>query len=135
LRGRAEQLGIANRVEFLGYVKDMPRLYSEVDLVVQSSFTEGLPNVIVEAAYLRVPIVATEVGGTAEVIEHERSGWLIAPRSLAQLRDGIERFHVEPARFAAMGDAAHVRIREQFSFDARTDKLMQFYERLLAERV
>jgi glycosyltransferase involved in cell wall biosynthesis len=135
LRARAEQLGIANRVEFLGYVKDMPRLYSEVDLVVQSSFTEGLPNVIVEAAYLRVPIVATEVGGTAEVIEHERSGWLIAPRSLAQLRDGIERFHVEPARFAAMGDAAHVRIREQFSFDARTDKLMQFYERLLAEHV
>ena len=134
LRARAAELGIGDRIEFLGYIKDMPRLYSEVDLVVQSSFTEGLPNVIVEAAYLRVPIVATDVGGTAEVIEHDRSGWLIPARSLPALIDGIERFHRENAKFVALGDAAHARIREHFSFDARTAKLMQFYERLLAER-
>jgi glycosyltransferase involved in cell wall biosynthesis len=133
LRARATELGIADRVEFLGYIKDMPRLYSEVDLVVQSSFTEGLPNVIVEAAYLRVPIVATDVGGTAEVIEHDRSGWLIPPHSLDALIDGIRRFHEEHEKFVAMGDTAHVRIREHFSFDARTARLMQFYERLLAE--
>jgi glycosyltransferase involved in cell wall biosynthesis len=107
LRSVARSLGIEDRVEFIGYVKDMPRLYADIDLVVQSSFTEGLPNVILEAAYLRVPIVATAVGGTAEVIAHRQSGWLIEPK-LDQLIDGIEQFLKRPQDFVAMAERAHL---------------------------
>lgn len=130
LRALAAALGIADRVEFLGYVEQMPQLYSQIDLVVQSSFTEGMPNVILEAAYLRVPIVATAVGGTAEVVEHGRSGWLIPPHSLEALTAGIERYLRDPDEFARMGDAAHARVCAEFSFDVRTRKLMDCYERL-----
>lgn len=134
LRELAGSLGIADRVEFLGYIDDMPALYDRIDLVVQSSYTEGMPNVILEAAFLRVPIVATAVGGTAEVVQHGRSAWLIPPRSLDALTDGIRRFLVEPDAFAAMGQAAHEHIRTNFSFAARTDRLMGLYEQLQGAR-
>jgi glycosyltransferase involved in cell wall biosynthesis len=114
----------------MGYVKDMPRVYADIDLVVQSSFTEGLPNVILEAAYLRVPIVATAVGGTAEVIAHHQSGWLIEPK-LDQLTDGIAQFLQRPQDFVSMAERAHQGILQNYSFDVRTEKLTQVYEALL----
>lgn len=134
LRELAASLGIADRVEFLGYIQHMPPLYADVDLVVQSSFTEGMPNVILEAAYLRVPILATAVGGTAEVVEHGKSAWLIPPHSLEALTDGIEQYLRNPQLFATMGDDAHARIRTYFSFDVRTRNLMDIYERLSGAR-
>lgn len=134
LRTTAQQLGIQDNVVFRGYVSDMPALYAECDLVVQSSFTEGLPNVILEAAYLRMPIVATAVGGTAEVIEHGRSGWLIKPHSLAELTDGLRRFLDDPAHFRTMADRGHGDVREKFSFDARTEALTALYRQLMDRR-
>ena len=92
LRQESKRLGITERVEFLGYVEDMPRLYGDYDLVVQSSFTEGLPNVMLETSYLGVPVVATDVGGTREVIQHGETGLLVTPRSLEALTAGIRRY-------------------------------------------
>jgi glycosyltransferase involved in cell wall biosynthesis len=130
LRQLADRLGIADRVKFIGYVTDMADVYDSASLVVQSSFTEGLPNVILEAAYLGVPIVATNVGGTAEVIEHGISGWLIPPRSLNALAGGIRYFLENSGRFAEMSVSARSRIEEHFSFQARTSGQMSIYEEL-----
>jgi glycosyltransferase involved in cell wall biosynthesis len=132
LRALVAELELGTRVEFLSYVKDMPQLYAETDLIVQSSLTEGLPNVILEGAYLRVPMLATAVGGTAEVVEHARSAWLIPPGSIDALEQGIRRFLAHPAEFAAFGDVAHQTILDRFSFTARTRGLTEFYERLAA---
>ena len=126
----ATDLGIADRVEFLGYVADMPRLYARTDLVVQSSFTEGLPNVMLEVAYLGVPVVATDVGGTGEVIEHGVSGWLVEPRSRAALETGLRRFLEAPGQFAAMARAGRQRIERDFSFAVRTEAQTRIYEEL-----
>lgn len=135
LQQLAAELGIAERVEFLDYVSDMPRLYLDTDLVVQSSLTEGLPNVILEAAYLRVPILATTVGGTAEVVQHQRSAWLIEPGSVSALTQGLRQFLRDPVQFARMAQTGHDYVRTHFSFDARTERLMAFYESLLGARV
>jgi glycosyltransferase involved in cell wall biosynthesis len=134
LRALAVKLGVAGRVRFLGFVADMPALYREVDVVVQSSLTEGLPNVILEAVYLRVPIIATAVGGTAEVVEHGSGGWLIDRGSAQQLASALRLFLTEPERFARMAGAGHNRIHEQFSFTARTEKLTRLYEELRQRR-
>lgn len=134
LRQLAATLGIAEHVKFLGYVADMPKLYARYDLVVQSSFTEGLPNVMLEAAYLGVPIVATAVGGTAEVVEHGVCGWLIEPRSLGELTTGIRRYLDDPGKFVAMAATGRRRIEANFSFAARTEAQMRLYEEVARER-
>jgi glycosyltransferase involved in cell wall biosynthesis len=134
LRALAQSLGIGDRVRFLGYIHDMPSLYADVDLLVQSSLTEGLPNVIVEAAYLRVPILATRVGGTDEVVEHGKSGWLIPAGDVNAIRAGLEAFLGNPQSFVAMGESAQRRIVEGFSIAVRTRKLTEFYRRLCARK-
>ena len=125
---------IDDRVKFLGYIHDMPSLYADVDLLVQSSLTEGLPNVIVEAAYLRVPILATRVGGTDEVVEHGKSGWLIPAGDVDAIRAGLEAFLGNPQSFVAMGESAQRRIVEGFSIAVRTRKLTEFYRRVRARK-
>jgi glycosyltransferase involved in cell wall biosynthesis len=132
LRTLAAQLGIAESVEFTGYVADIRKVYDATDLVVQSSFTEGLPNVIVEAAYVGLPIVATDVGGTGEIIEHAVSGWLVQPGSLAELTDGIRRFLTEPGRFAMMCKRARQTIEREFTYEARTARQTDLYREVVA---
>jgi glycosyltransferase involved in cell wall biosynthesis len=130
LRDLTKTLKLDDRVEFLGYIRDMPALFGDCDVVVQSSLTEGLPNVILEAAFLRVPIVATAVGGTDEVVEHKKSAWLLPPGSLPALIAGIREYLMRPADFIAMAETAHAGVRERFSFAARTERLMTLYEEL-----
>ncbi len=95
--------------------------------MVQSSFTEGLPNVMLEAAYLGIPVVATDVGGTCEVIQHGETGWLVAPRSLEALAAGIRRYLAEPAAFVRMAAAGRARIEAEFSLAARTQRQASIY--------
>jgi glycosyltransferase involved in cell wall biosynthesis len=130
LRNLTRELQIENQVEFAGYITDMPPLYFDSDLVVQSSYTEGLPNVILEAAFLRVPVLATAVGGTDEVVSHGKSGWLIRP-NLDEIVAGIERFLQHPTDFAQMAQCAHAHLIANFSFDARTERMMRIYESLV----
>ncbi len=132
LRALAGELGIADAVTFTGYVADIRKIYDETDLVVQSSFTEGLPNVIVEAAYVGLPIVATDVGGTREIIEHEISGWLVRPESLEELIAGIRRFLEQPGRFADMRLQARRRIEREFTYEVRTARQAGLYRELCA---
>lgn len=127
LRELAGTLGIADRVQFMGYVSDMPALYASVDVVVQSSLTEGLPNVILEAAYLGVPIIATDVGGTCEVIEHGVSGWLVSPGDPNILADGVRRCLHDPQKFVEMAARGRSRIESMFEFGRRTEDQMQIY--------
>lgn len=132
LRRLASARGIDKHVEFLGYVKDMPSLYADVDLLVQSSLTEGLPNVILEAAYLRVPIIATAVGGTAEVVQHDRSAWLIRPGSATEIERGVRRFLERPQDFQQMAETGRRTVQTEFSFQERTRRLTDFYHLICA---
>ena len=134
LRRLADELGLAADVHFLGYVRDMPTLYAAADLVVQSSLTEGLPNVMLEAAFLGVPVVATAVGGTAEVIEHGVSGWLVQPGSLEALERGIRAFLEQPRRFSEMARAGRRVIESKFNFDVRTEAQTGIYRECVLSR-
>jgi glycosyltransferase involved in cell wall biosynthesis len=128
LMREAQVLGIANRIKFNGYVEDMRSLYQCADLVVQSSLTEGLPNVMLEAGFAGVPVVATDVGGTREVIEHGVTGWLIQPGSVGALVEGIGCYLADPHHFREMTIAARIKVEREFSFDARTAEQVRIYE-------
>lgn len=130
LKSLATDLGLADRVAFLGYVEDMPEMYKNADIVVQSSLTEGLPNVVLEAALLGIPVLATDVGGTREVIEHGKSGWLIRPDSVDEIAAGLRHYLRNPIEHLRMTHAARARVIDEFSMDARVDKMTKIYERI-----
>jgi glycosyltransferase involved in cell wall biosynthesis len=132
LRKSAKQLGIEDRVIFAGYRKEMVRVYNSTDLVVQSSYTEGMPNVILEALLMEIPVVATNVGGTGEIIEHGRSGILIESRRPDVLAAQLIEFVNDRARFRTMARAGRERICQQFNSTRRIERMRAIYEELVA---
>ena len=134
-RGRLEaqvrRLGLEDAVWFPGYVKDAACLLEEVDLMVLPSHTEGLPNAALEALAMEVPVLATRVGGTPDVVADGETGRLVEPRAPEALASGLVDFLRDPAPWRETARRGHAMVRERFSFDARTRKLEAIYAELM----
>lgn len=134
LEKKAQALGLGERVVFAGFRSDVPELLAEVSVSVLPSLAEGLSNVVLEAMAAGVPVVATAVGGTSELIEDGVSGVLVPPRDAPALAQAIGALLADPQRRALIGAAGRKRAREQFSLQASVDQTERLYERLLSAR-
>ena len=123
-----ESLGISDNVKFLGYRSDMINIYNSLDLVVQSSFTEGMPNVILEALLMKVPVIATDVGGTKEVMQHNYSGVLIESSNLDQLVASINAWVNNEGKFNEYGENGKKYVVNNFDHIHRVKRIEEIYQ-------
>jgi len=86
----ARRLGIEDRVQFLGMVRDMRAFYASCDLLVLPSRSEGCPNIVLEAMAMKVPVVASDTTATREVVTHLRDGFLFPVGDIDQLSETVE---------------------------------------------
>lgn len=77
LRSRVKDLGLEKKVIFAGYVKDVPDVLSECDCFVFPSFQEGLPVAVMEAMAVGLPVIASNIRGITDLIEHTKGGYLV----------------------------------------------------------
>ncbi len=110
----AQSLGVAKRVDFLGYRPVAEALMPAFDVLCMPSNYEGMPNVLMEAGARAVPVVATKVGGVPEIIVDGETGLLCPAGDLNALSEHLLRLLLHPDERAAMGRAARRRIQEQF---------------------
>lgn len=97
--------------------------------LILPSFSEGLPVVIMEAMALRRPVLATYVGGIAELVIPKVTGWLFPSGSIDDLTDAIESFLIKPDdEISEMGEAAYLRVLERHSVDTEAAKLAQLFK-------
>jgi glycosyltransferase involved in cell wall biosynthesis len=127
----ARELGIANHVAFRGHCADVAERLAASDLFAFPSFMEASPNSVIEAMAARLPVVATEVGGIPEIVEHGRNGLLVPPRDEAALADALLRVIERPAEADALADAARQSVEQRFSFD----RMVQEFEHLYCEEL
>jgi glycosyltransferase involved in cell wall biosynthesis len=104
----------ASGVRFLGHRDDPERLYAAFDIYVLASHREGFPRSAMEAAASGLPIVATDIRGCREVVDHERTGLLVSARDDAALEAAIERLTSDTAVRHRLGEAAAAKAREEF---------------------
>jgi glycosyltransferase involved in cell wall biosynthesis len=133
IRQLPKQMGISDRVVFLGYVKDMAPLYSAFDAVVAPSDVEGLCRVILEAMAASRPVIAVRAGGPVEVVEDAVTGLLVPPQDPRALGQAITHLAQDDALCRRLGDAAVRRVAERFSLAAYVRSLQDAYTELLAE--
>jgi glycosyltransferase involved in cell wall biosynthesis len=131
LRRRIEQYDLSDCVTLLGHCSNMRQLYSAFDMLVQSSDYEGTPTVVVEAMAMQIPIVATDVGGTGQLVTHEEHALLIPPRRPDLLADAIRRTWNDPTATAQRVQWARRRVESTLNFQQRTEKLQQIYRDLV----
>ncbi len=120
--------GLENRIILAGFRPDLDRYLPHLDLFVQSSHTEGLPNVLLEAQAANVPVIATNVGGTPEVIDDGRSGYLVPPGDAAALADRIAHLLADRPTRDAFRRRGRADVEDRFSFAAQA----RDYENLFA---
>ncbi len=125
---RIATLGLQDTFALAGLRNDLDSFYPFFDLLVLPSHTEGLPNVVLEAFAARVPVVATAVGGTPEVVEDGVNGYLVPPGDASALASRILDVVGDDERRLAMGEAGHRRVSEEFTFAAQA----RAYEALFA---
>lgn len=128
----AMALQISDRVYFAGFQENMNAVYNSVNLVVQSSFTEGMPNVVLESLLMETPVVATDVGGTAEIIVHNENGYLMEPNSHGDILSGILNFLNSESDFARMARQGQARVKSNFDSKIRVQRLESMYQRVIA---
>ena len=129
MEGRFAELGLTARVRFLGRVPhgEIPTWFAAADFLVLPSRSEGLPTAACEAAASGRPIVATAVGGTPEIVEHEGTGLLVPPEDPAALAAAIGQLLDDPVRRDAMGSAAHLVAQERFTWTANALAMDKLY--------
>ena len=116
LRLLARELGIADRVRFLGFRKDVPQLMRVVDCIVHvPTDPEPFGRVVVEGMLARRPVIATRAGGVPEIIENGVSGILIAPGSPDELAEALRRIFSDPVAAAEMAANGQARALACFS--------------------
>ena len=118
LEALAQSTG-GERVVFLGHVphEKVRQLLGEADVFVLNSTYEGLPHVVLEAMAAGAPVIATNAGGTGEVVEHDVTGLLVSVGDELALRAAIERLRTDPALAQRLAIDAKRRLETRFSFD------------------
>lgn len=134
LQHHARQLGIGDHVIWAGHRRDIPRLLAAMDIYVQSSVNEGLSLSLLQAMAARKAVVATDVGGTREVV-NERTGILIAPGSSLRIAESIIRLLDAPETVATLVRSARKLVDEQFTVHRQMDQYSQLYESVLSSQV
>ncbi len=129
LREMAEQKGLAGRVAFLGFRRDMPAIYSGLDILVNAAWREAFGLVVVEAMACGKAVIGTRAGGIPEIITDGKDGFLFPVNDDAALADILVRLVCGPKLRRTIGDAARRTVMDRFTIETQVRGL----EAVLAE--
>jgi glycosyltransferase involved in cell wall biosynthesis len=123
---------LAPRVHMVGAREDMPAVLADLDAVLLTSSSEGMPVALIEAAAAGLPVVATPVGGVDELVAHERTGFLGA--TVDELAFGLDQLASDPALRHGCGARGRVRVAERHGAARLADRLEAVYRAAVEER-
>jgi len=134
LKSMAHKLGLSKSVTFAGSRTDIPAILNCLDLFVLPSLWEGHPLVVLEAMAAGLPVVATQVGGTPEVVQNGETGLLVEPKDISQLASAMITLLQNPSLRKEMGIAGKKRVR-LFSIENMTQKTESLYMKLYDQKI
>jgi glycosyltransferase involved in cell wall biosynthesis len=139
LRGQLEReaalLGIARAVSFLGHRRDVAEVLRGSTAFAFPSLMEAFPNGVMEAMAAGLPVIATDVGGIPELIEHGHNGLLVPAADETALASGILRLLADPVGAAALAAAGRHTIEERYSFSRMVHEFEALYEAAVSHRM
>ena len=123
-------------IEWLGRQTDMPKFYRESDIVVlPTTYREGLPLTLLEAASTGRALVGTDVPGCREVVSDQVNGFLVPPKNVLELTNALRKLLLDPELRRKFGEAGSVIVRDEFSSQIVQTRLSNVYESLLNDSV
>ncbi len=127
IKMQVEEARLPGRVHFLGSRRDVPELLKASDSFVLPSLWEGLPVALVEAMASCLPVIATRVSGTSQVMIDGTTGWLVEPGDSAALAEAMTKLLSDPVRASAMAAAGRERVASHFNAFEQAARLASLY--------
>jgi glycosyltransferase involved in cell wall biosynthesis len=131
LQRTVQRLRLEEDVSFVGFVRDVPKLVSSIDVLVLPSLYEGLGLAALEGMAAGKPVVATRVGGLVESIVDGETGFLVPPQDGVALADAIEKLVADPSMARAMGRKGAARVLSNFTIEQMASQNEAYYYALL----
>ncbi len=134
-RQMARDLEVDRYVRFLPFEKNILEVYQEAYCLLLPSEGEGLSNVLLEAMALEMPVIASQVSGTVEVVDHQKDGLLVPPGSPEALARAMEVVLTKPELAFDWGRQARLKVQEYYSLEAVAQQYAQLYEFVMNHKV
>jgi glycosyltransferase involved in cell wall biosynthesis len=131
LQARTAELGLEENVTFLGSRDDVPEILRDSDVFVRPSLTEGMPLAVLEAMACGLPVIATAVGGTGEVIRHLQNGMLVQPCDHAGLVKALIDIALDDRLRHRLGENARRSVEEDYSWERVIEANLDIYDEVL----
>ena len=120
------------RIHHLGFLQDVRPSLLLANVLVLPSYREGLPNVILQAGAMRIPVIASHINGCKELIDNDINGWLVAPRDASALADVMKiALTTSRVKLMEMGLSSRETIVRKFERSAQMRRLVEFYQSLV----
>jgi len=127
----ARELQVTGAVHFVGYQSNALDYIASADAMLLPSIIEGLPGVVLEAFYTRTPVIANNVGGISELVENEKTGWLIEKHDEVAFGEAVLKVLDQPAHAKELAERAHLRVQENYLNKDLAKKFVWLYEQLI----
>ena len=127
LEKMTQDLGLFGKVRFLGFQDAVQSLMSQMDVIILSSWMEGLPLSPMEAFSVGIPVIATAVDGTKEIVQDGINGILVETGDYQSIATGIIRMIDEPAWRRELSKQAYITYKDKFSYNVFADQILNYY--------
>jgi glycosyltransferase involved in cell wall biosynthesis len=131
LKSLAQELGLGGQVIFAGFRRDIPEIMAALDLLVLPSWWEPFGRVLIEAMASGKPVVATNLGGAAEIVRHGETGILVPPMDAMAMADAMCEVLTQPEVAARMGERGRLDAEDRFSLSRCMRQMEEIYQRQL----
>ena len=133
LRAQIERLGLTAEVRMLGFRDDLLDVFRSLDIfVIPTVEGDTIPQVLMQALAIGLPVVSTTTGSIPDVVIDGKSGFIVAPRDVDALADRIRRLLNDPLLRKRMGESGRQRVEGSYSIDRMVEELERVYRRVIA---
>ena len=132
LKSLAAELGIQERVHFLGWQSrdELTKQYQQANIFLFPSRHEGMPNAVLEAMSTGLPVVATRIAGSEELVIEGETGFLVQTENVDELRESLRRILVDPSQRKKMGQASRQRVEKNYSWRNAAEQYKTYLEQI-----
>ncbi len=127
IRSVSEELGLADAVRFIGFVENVPRFLSALDILVFPSHEESFGLGLTEAMAMKLPVAASGNAGVLDIVVDGETGILFPPKNYSLLADAVMSLAADPGKRERYGNAGRERVEKYFSMESLVEKLEQCY--------
>jgi glycosyltransferase involved in cell wall biosynthesis len=134
LKRRAESAGVAHRVRFEGYVKDVLEYYAHARLLVLTSHYEGFPNVLLEAMAACLPVITTPAGDAAAIVRDGVTGYVVPFEDINGMAERVVSLAQSPELRRTLGEAGRKQVEHEYAYEGISDRLLSVYREVARQQ-